>query len=68
MAITVQEQGTFERTLHSAKTSMVFSETLQLALDSFRASKVRSLLTMLGMIIGSASIILVVTVGLTGKQ
>ena len=47
---------------------MVFSETVQLALDSFRASKVRFLLTMLGMVIGSASIILVVTVGLTGRQ
>lgn len=68
MAITEQPKGTFEGTLRSAKTTMVFSETLQLALDSFRASKVRSLLTMLGMIIGSASIVLVVTVGLTGKQ
>lgn len=47
---------------------MVFSETMQLALDSFKASKVRFLLTMLGMVIGSASIILVVTVGLTGRQ
>jgi putative ABC transport system permease protein len=47
---------------------MGFSEILKLAIDSFRASKVRFLLTMLGMIIGSASIILVVTLGLTGKQ
>ena len=61
-------QSTFEGTLRSAKSTMVFSETLRLALDSFRASKVRFLLTMLGMIIGSASIVLVVTVGLTGKQ
>lgn len=62
------QTGSFERTLNSAKTTMVFSETLRLAMDSFRASKVRFLLTMLGMIIGSASIILVVTVGLTGRQ
>jgi putative ABC transport system permease protein len=47
---------------------MDFSEVFSLAIDSFRASKVRFLLTMLGMVIGSASIILVVTVGLTGKQ
>ncbi len=47
---------------------MVFSEVVRLAVDSFRMSKVRFLLTMLGMIIGSASIILVVTLGLTGKQ
>jgi putative ABC transport system permease protein len=47
---------------------MVFSEVVQLAIDSFRASKVRFLLTMIGMIIGSASIILVTTLGLTGKE
>ena len=47
---------------------MVFSEVVRLAVDSFRASKVRFLLTMLGMVIGSASIILVVTIGLTGKE
>lgn len=59
---------TFDSTLSSAKTTMVFSETLQIAIDSFKASKIRFLLTMLGMVIGSASIILVVTLGLTGKQ
>ena len=47
---------------------MMFSEVVRLALDSFKASKVRFLLTMLGMVIGSASIVLVVTLGLTGKQ
>jgi putative ABC transport system permease protein len=41
---------------------------VKLAIDSFKASKVRFLLTMLGMIIGSASIILVYTLGLTGKD
>jgi putative ABC transport system permease protein len=58
----------FERTLASARSTMVFSEVLQLAYDSFCASKVRFLLTMLGMVIGSASIVLVVTLGMTGKQ
>jgi putative ABC transport system permease protein len=47
---------------------MMFSEVIRLAVDSFRASKTRFLLTMLGMIIGSASIILVATLGSTGKQ
>lgn len=47
---------------------MMFSEVVKLAVDSFKASKVRFLLTMLGMVIGSASIILVVTLGMTGKQ
>ena len=58
----------FDQTLASARSTIMFSETLTLAIDTFKASKVRFLLTMLGMVIGSASIILVVTLGLTGKQ
>ncbi|AXC09416.1 protein of unknown function DUF214 [Acidisarcina polymorpha] len=58
----------FQKTLDSAKRTMVLSEIVLLALDSFRASKVRFALTALGMVIGSASLILVVTIGLTGKQ
>ena len=60
--------GSFERTLASAKRTMVLSEIVRLAIDSFRASKVRFALTALGMVIGSAALILVVTIGLTGKQ
>lgn len=63
-----REPSSFERTLASARSTMMFREVVALAVDSFRASKARFLLTMLGMVIGSASIILVVTVGLTGKQ
>jgi putative ABC transport system permease protein len=62
------EPRSFDSTLASARTTMMFSEVVSLAIDSFRASKVRFLLTMLGMVIGSASIILVVTVGMTGKR
>ncbi len=58
----------FDRTLASATSTIAFTETLHLAIDSFRASKVRFLLTMLGMVIGSASIILTATLGLTGTQ
>jgi putative ABC transport system permease protein len=47
---------------------MLLSEILKLAMDSFRASKLRFALTALGMVIGTASVILVVTIGLTGKQ
>jgi putative ABC transport system permease protein len=47
---------------------MVLSEILKLAMDSFRASKLRFALTALGMVIGTASVILVVTIGMTGKQ
>ncbi len=58
----------FSRTLASAKNTMVMSEIIRLALDSFRANKVRFALTALGMVMGSASVILVVTIGLTGRQ
>lgn len=64
----ISRPATFDRTLASARSTMMFSEIVHLAIDSFRASKVRFLLTMLGMVIGSASIILVVTLGLTGKE
>jgi putative ABC transport system permease protein len=47
---------------------MVLSEILKLVLDSFSASKTRFALTALGMVIGTASVILVVTIGLTGKR
>lgn len=47
---------------------MVFSEIVAIALDSFQTSKIRFVLTAIGMVIGTASLILVVTIGLTGKQ
>ncbi|HVG26628.1 MAG TPA: ABC transporter permease, partial [Acidobacteriaceae bacterium] len=58
----------FNSTLQSARSTVAFRETVNLAIDSFCTSKARSLLTMLGMVIGSASIILVATLGLTGRQ
>jgi len=47
---------------------LAFSEILSFAFDTFCSNKVRFLLTALGMVIGTASLILVVTIGLTGKQ
>jgi len=47
---------------------MVLGETVSVALETFRSNKVRFTLTALGMVIGTASLILVVTIGLTGKQ
>jgi putative ABC transport system permease protein len=47
---------------------LVFGETLSVAVQTFRTNKLRFILTALGMVIGTASLILVVTVGLTGKQ
>ena len=47
---------------------LVLGETVSVALETFRSNKVRFALTALGMVIGTASLILVVTIGLTGKQ
>jgi putative ABC transport system permease protein len=52
----------------TARNTMLFSEILSIAVDSFRTAKTRFLLTALGMVIGTASLIIVVTIGLTGKQ
>src|SRR6202008_4655417 len=51
-----------------AMNTMPFGEIASLAIDSFRSAKVRFMLTALGMVIGTASLILVVTIGMTGKQ
>jgi putative ABC transport system permease protein len=66
----IQQAGheRFEQTLRSAGRTMLMSEILKLALDSFQASKTRFMLTALGMVIGTASVILVVTIGMTGKR
>jgi len=47
---------------------ILMGETWRLALQALRANKFRTMLTMLGVIIGSACIVLVVTVALTGKR
>jgi len=47
---------------------MDLRETLSVAIDALRGNKLRAILTSLGVIIGSASIVLVVTVALTGRK
>lgn len=47
---------------------MVLGEIFSFAYDTFCSNKVRFLLTSLGMMIGTASLILVVTIGMTGKE
>src|SRR5271169_2593189 len=47
---------------------LVLGELLSFAYDTFCSNKVRFALTALGMVIGTASLILVVTIGMTGKQ
>jgi len=50
------------------KPTLVFSEIVNFAYDTFCSNKVRFVLTSLGMVIGTASLILVVTIGMTGRQ
>jgi putative ABC transport system permease protein len=47
---------------------LAIGEILSFAYDTFCSNKVRFALTALGMVIGTASLILVVTIGMTGKQ
>ena len=47
---------------------MNFGEALNFSAQSLRASPIRSLLTGLGMVIGTASVILVVTISLTSRE
>jgi putative ABC transport system permease protein len=54
--------------LPSKQRRIVFRDICGFAADSFRADKVRATMTGLGMVIGTASLILVVTIALTGKQ
>ena len=67
-AVDQARQQSFQQTLLSARRTMLFSEILKLAFDSFRSNKLRFALTALGMVIGTASVILVVTIGLTDKR
>jgi putative ABC transport system permease protein len=47
---------------------MAFGEIIAFSYDTFCSNKVRFILTALGMVIGTASLILVVTIGMTGRQ
>lgn len=48
--------------------SIAIREIVLLAIDSFRLNQIRFALTSLGMVIGTASLILVVTIGLSGRR
>src|SRR5512140_2463945 len=47
---------------------MLFGESLRFSAQALRANPIRSLLTGLGMVIGTASVILVVTISLTSRD
>src|ERR1700730_8568853 len=50
------------------RSKMPVGEILAFSFDTFCSNKVRFILTALGMVIGTASLILVVTIGMTGRQ
>ena len=50
------------------RANLAFGEIFIFAYETFMSNKVRFALTALGMVIGTASLILVTTIGLTGKQ
>jgi putative ABC transport system permease protein len=47
---------------------MAVGEIIAFSYDTFCSNKIRFILTALGMVIGTASLILVVTIGMTGRQ
>src|SRR5580704_2332217 len=51
----------------NSRRPIVLREILTMSLDSLRADKVRAAMTALGMAVGTAALILVVTIALTGK-
>src|SRR5882672_12945332 len=53
---------------NNGRNYLALGEIFSFAYDTFRGNKVRFALTALGMVIGTASLILVTTIGLTGKQ
>ena len=50
------------------RSKMAVGEILAFSFDTFCSNKIRFMLTALGMVIGTASLILVVTIGMTGRQ
>jgi putative ABC transport system permease protein len=55
-------------TAPSERRHMALGEIFAFAYETFSSNKVKFALTALGMVIGTASLILVTTIGLTGKQ
>jgi len=53
---------------NNGRNYLALGEIFSFAYDTFLSNKVRFALTALGMVIGTASLILVTTIGLTGKQ
>jgi putative ABC transport system permease protein len=55
-------------TTRQKRTHLALGEIFSFAYETFTSNKVRFALTALGVVIGTASLILVVTIGMTGRQ
>src|ERR1700756_362320 len=53
---------------NNGRNYLAVGEIFSFAYETFVSNKIRFALTALGMVIGTASLILVTTIGLTGKQ
>jgi putative ABC transport system permease protein len=60
--------GRGTRPWHLTLETLFVTEAFRFALDSLRANRLRAVLTGLGMVIGTASVILVATIALTGRD
>src|SRR3984885_13186307 len=63
-----RKQPNFFDGRRAANQPMFLAESLRFSAQSLRANPIRSLLTGLGMVIGTASVILVVTISLTSRD
>ncbi len=63
-----QGAGPAPLTIAGVTRNMAFGEFLVQAFAAFRADKLRATMTALGLVIGTSSLILVVTIALSGKQ
>ena len=55
-------------TATAKRRGLAFSEIMSFVIDNFTTNKIRFLLTAFGMAVSTGSLVLVVTIGLTGKQ
>src|ERR1700739_4823 len=62
------EATTTAATTRHGSSQLAIGEIFSFAYETFMSNKIRFALTALGMVIGTASLILVTTIGLTGKQ
>ena len=68
MSIRQKAAARLSRTGFDYSRALVFREITAMGIDSLRADKMRAVMTALGMAVGTAALILVVTVALTGKR